>query len=58
MTREEAIDRIRRLPKGGDWDEGMIDMLVALGVLKLDVLTGAEEYELAIEGQKLMRDRP
>lgn len=56
MTMEEAIDRCMKTCPGtsADWHTGHIKCLVALGVLKLDDMKPAEEYEQAIKAREIM----
>jgi hypothetical protein len=56
MTLEEAIEACIEATPGTirDWHEGHIRCLVALGILKLDDLKPAEEYEQAIKAREIM----
>ena len=56
MTLEQAVDACMAACPGTfrDWHESNIRCLVVLGVLKLDDLKPAEEYEQAIKAREII----
>jgi hypothetical protein len=56
MTFEQAVDACLKEFPGTyrDWHENNIKCLVVLGVLKLDDLKPAEEYEQAIKAREII----
>lgn len=56
MTEEEAVELGLKMFSSGNRDffEGQVKYLVALGVLKLDDMKPADEYDQAIKGREIM----